>query len=126
MRRAGWLAFLSWAPVGAAWALAIAAAPSFGLFVLPPAALALVLAARALRIWPEGLGAAVGIGAVLLVVAFLNSDYRACPEGGLTLAPGQHEISCGGFDPAPFLVLGLVVAAAAVVTFGALLRRVSR
>lgn len=123
-RRTGWPAFAGWILVGACGAIVLAAAPSFGLLVVPVAGAAAVLAAYRLRSWPEALGLGEGIGIVLLVVALVNRDYRSCPSNGvLTLAPGQQSVSCGGLDPAPFTVLGLTVCVAAAVAYGVAARR---
>ena len=121
--RTGVVAFLGWIPAGTCITLGVAAAPSFGLFVLPLAAVALVLARRRLRAWPEALGAFVGGGCVLLVIALVNSDYRSCSSGPVTAPAGQSSLSCGGLDPAPFLVAGLALCAAAAVAYAALSRR---
>jgi hypothetical protein len=124
MRPSGWYAFLGWVSVGACGALVILAAPSFGLFLLPIAGLGFVLAAQQLRIWPEALGAGAGVGVALLAVALLNRDYHPCPSNAvIRLAPSQHSVECGGFDPAPFLVAGLALCALTALVYATLGRR---
>jgi hypothetical protein len=60
---------------------------------------------------------------VLLVIALVNSDYRSCSSGPVTAPAGQNSVSCGGLDPAPFLVVGLALCAAAALVYAALRRR---
>jgi hypothetical protein len=122
-QRTGLAAFLLWIPIGACAALGLAAAPSFGLFLLPFAVVAIVVARWKLRPWPEALGAGLGVGVVLLVVAIANNDYRACSGGPITVAPGESSVSCGGLDPAPFLLMGLALCASAAVLYFTLRRR---
>jgi hypothetical protein len=123
-RRTGWLGFAYWVPAGALLTLTVAAAPSFGLLLLPPAVLAIVLTARRARSWPEVLGAGDGAGAVLLAIAAINGDHRSCSAGHvLVLAPGERSAECGGLAPMPFLVIGLVVCIGAAVTHLVLMRR---
>jgi hypothetical protein len=124
-RRSGLPAFVGWTAVGACGALGLAAAPSFGLVVLPFAVVAIAIAARTLRTWPEGLGAIAGVGVLLLVIALLNSDYRSCSEGPVTAAAGDNSVSCGGLDPIPLLVVGVVLCFAAGIGYAALNRRAS-
>jgi hypothetical protein len=74
------------------------------------------------------LAAALGvIGLALLVVAAINSDYTACapgePVGGGVNADGSTYVSCGGTDPTPFLVLGLVALGLALAAAALSVRR---
>lgn len=118
MKGRGPVWFGAWLAVGAALTLSFLAGFSIGLFVLPFALVLLaIVATRAPRL-PEALGFVSGIGVALLLVAFLNRDYEACPANGvLRLAPGQQSVSCGGLDPYPWLYLGLTVTAAGVVMY---------
>jgi len=118
-------AFIGWIAVGACAALGLAAAPSFGLFVLPFAVVAIAIAARRLRAWPEGLGAIAGVGVLLLAIALLNGDYHSCSDRPVTAASGDGSVSCGGLDPAPLLLAGLVLCFAAGIAYAALNRRAS-
>src|SRR5438046_226458 len=124
--RAGWAGFLAWAVAGVVAGLAIAAAPSFGLFLLPVAIGLVVLLAKRVRAWPEALGALEGAAAVVLVIGFLNLGSTPCEgsSGEVTLAPGQHDVGCGGLAPGPFLVVGCLLAITGVAAYWALrLRR---
>lgn len=114
-------------PVGVLVGLTVAGAPSFGLLLLPLAVLAIAVASRRARSWPEVLGAGEGAGAVLLLIAVLNRDNRACPNGHVLVVPaGQRSAECGGWAPMPFLVLGLAVCIGAVLTYQVLARRADR
>jgi len=121
--RAGWTGFLAWAVSGALASLTIAAAPSFGIFLLPVAVAVALLVARTVRAWPEALGALEGVAAAALLVGLLNLGYTACPTSGVvTLAPGQQSVECGGLEPAPFLIAGGVLAIAGLAGYRALRR----
>jgi hypothetical protein len=112
-RNAGWPSLVYWSFGFSLLAFAILGMMSIGIFVLPFAAIVLLLVARRHRGWPEApLGAALGVAAALLFVAFGNLDYSPClPEHRvMVLAPGQ-SFSCGGRDPKPWLFLGLLLAA---------------
>lgn len=104
-------------PAVAAWALgfafltyAVLGAMSIGMLLLPAVILGLSLAGWHFRAWPEAAtGALLGSGAVLLAIGFLNLGTVPCPQAGtMTLAPGQSW-SCGGRDPTPWLVAGVVL-----------------
>ena len=106
-RFAGWKGFLAWALAGGLLVFAVLSGFSMGLFVLPLAGVLLWFVARRASGWPESLGLGAGLGAVCLLVAFSNRSYKPCPEGPITLAPGETEFECGGFDPLPWLIAGL-------------------
>ncbi len=110
-----------WSIVGALVAFALVSVASVGVFVVPIAAIAALLAARYLGIGLELLGLVMGAAAISLLVALLNLDYRPCPAGDLRLEPGaMSEQSCGGFNPLPWFVAagGLAVASVAGYTIG--------
>jgi hypothetical protein len=113
--KARWRWFAAWAVVGGLVAVAVLGALSIGIFVLPFAGLGLWLLLRSGRRWPELLGAVSGAGIVCLAVAAINRDSAPCPDGPVVLAPGETSLSCGGFDPLPWLIAGglLSVAGAA-------------
>lgn len=113
----GWKGFLAWAAAGGLLVFAVVSGLSIGLFVLPLAVVILVLVVRRVRGWPEILGAGAGCGAICLLIAFLNRDYNPCPEGPITLGPGESEFECGGFDPLPWLVAGLALVALSTLTY---------
>jgi hypothetical protein len=117
--RSGWNSFAEWALALALLSFALIGAASIGRFVFPFAIVALVLAERRNRPWPEPLmGGLVGIGAVLLFVAYRNRNYAPCPPGRfpMRLAHGEH-FSCGGFDPMPWLAIGALLTAAGFVGY---------
>ena len=114
MRR-GPIGFVAWAAVGALAAFAVATAPSIGLLLMPVAAVAVVLAARRIRVWPEAFGLLEGVAAIALTIGLLNLGNTPCPSSGeLVLRPGEHEASCGGFDPMPLLIAALILAVVGV------------
>jgi hypothetical protein len=115
--RKGWEPFGEWAVAFGLLALALIGAASIGLFIFPFAILALFVAARRNRLLPEALmGGLVGVGSICLFVAYRNRSYSPCPPGPMRLAHGQH-FSCGGFDPMPWLTIGLGLSAAGLVGY---------
>ena len=109
--RRGWRSLAEWAVALSLVALAVIGAMTIGMFVLPVAIAAVVLAARRNRAWPEALmGGLVGVGSVFLFVAYRNRSYSLCPPGPMRLSHGEH-FSCGGFDPMPWLTIGLLLIA---------------
>lgn len=112
-KRQGWPWFLAWTVAGGL--LAFSLLTWLALFLLPAALAAVLLAARLGRVWPELLGAVTGAGLTLLGIAFANRDFTPCPASGeLTVPPGGTSESCGGLDPVPWLVAGLVLVAAGI------------
>jgi len=110
--------FGAWLAVGAAFALSFLGAPSIGLFVLPFALVLLVIVVRRSLHLPEAIGLVSGIGVMLLLVALRNRDYEPCSANGFQrLAPGQQSASCGGWDPHPWLYLGIGVTATGVLAY---------
>jgi hypothetical protein len=115
--RSGWQSLAEWGLALGLVALAIVGAMSIGMFVLPIAIVAVVFAARRNRVWPEGpMGALVGVGTICLFVAYRNRSYSPCPPGPMLLAHGEH-FSCGGFDPMPWLTIGVLLTAAGLVGY---------
>jgi hypothetical protein len=111
------LSFAGWIVVGALLALTVIGALSIGVFVLPLFGLAFAYVSRHTRYPLDALGGLVGIGAVLLAVAYVNRDSRPCAAG--------YAFSCGGFDPHPWLFTGLVFAGVGLIGY-ATLRTLSR
>jgi hypothetical protein len=111
MRRwTGWTAFVAWSAVGALLVFSFLSGFSIGLFILPFALIAILLVATHASGWPEAIGVIAGAGAVSLLIAFLNRDYSPCPESGvLTVPAGETSAECGGFDPMPWLVGGIIL-----------------
>lgn len=107
----GWRWFAAWCAAGALFTFSFLTGLSIGLLVLPFAAAAVLFVAWRAPHVLETLGSVAGVGVTLLLVAFLSRDYRPCPEGGLSLppdAPPGTSVECGGFDPAPWLLAGLM------------------
>lgn len=118
--------FWAWSIVGAALALTFLTGFSIGLLLLPFALLLLSLVVYFSPRWPESIGFIEGVGLLLLVIAYLHRDDRACPPSGtLQLAPSSagESVSCGGLDPHPWLYTGLVIAALAALAY-AVARRI--
>ncbi len=126
-KRTGWGALFEWALALGLVALTLIAAASVGLWVAPFALAALAVAHRRNRAWPEAaLGGAVGVGSVCLLVAYRNRTYSPGPPSGSStpLIAGPH-FRCGGFDPAPWLAMGLVLGATGLAAY-LLFRRTHR
>ena len=98
--------FWLWALAGALIAFSLIAAASIGLFVLPVAGLATLVAARRTRTRVEMFGALVGVGGVCGLIALL-----------------QH--GPGSLDATPWIVAAVVFAAAGVLGYGVLRRRLA-
>lgn len=110
--------FGAWLAVGAAFTLSFLGALSIGLFVLPFALVLLVIVVRRSPYLPEAIGFVSGIGVMLLLVAFRNRGYEPCSADGFQrLAPGQQSVSCGGWNPHPWLYVGIAVTAAGALVY---------
>ncbi len=123
----GWRWFGAWVGAGILLAFSLVSALSIGLFVLPFALVALWAVARGSRYWPTALGLISGAGLVCLLIWALNRDYEPCPPGGISVSADDPSSSftCGGHDPLPWLVAGIVLTLAGAVAF-AVLRRLDR
>ncbi len=111
-------ALAAWSAAGLLTASAALSLPSYGMFVLPFAVLAVVFAARRFSLGRGALGLSVGAGLAFIAVGLANLDYRPLPSSGTaSLAPGQTSVTYGGSDPRPWFVAGsiLVVASLAIV-----------
>lgn len=104
----GWWDLAEWALAFGLLAFSVIAGFSIGWLVLPFAVVALVLTSRRSRPWPEApAGMLVGIGAVLLMIAFIHRNYVPCPPMGEPMVMRRGEsFSCGGSSPVPWLVAG--------------------
>jgi len=98
----GWRWFAAWAAAGALVVFSVLALPSIGLFVLPFALVACWLVARRSRDSLSALGALSGGGLVCLVI-----------------------VAAGGFDPMPWLAVGIALTLGGAVAF-AVARRLDR
>ena len=118
MKNAGrWRGFAAWVVAGGL--LTFSLLSFLRLFLLPVALVACWLAGRGTRSALELLGAVAGAGLVCLGIAFVARDHSPCPPGGsLTIPPGETSVSCGGFDPLPWLVAGLSLVVAGALAYG--------
>jgi hypothetical protein len=117
-----WGGFALWAGVGALFGLSGIAMPSIGLLVLvlAVAVVALLRAGRYLQVWPDVAGFLPGAGGLSLLVGLANLTSTPCPSTGSGFAgPGATGAvsSCGGFDPVPWLVIGVVLTATGFAAF---------
>jgi hypothetical protein len=128
-KRVGWRAFAEWALALALLAFALITLPSIGMFIFPFALLAIALAARRNRAWPEAAtGGPTGVGTICLYLAFVRRGYSPCPEMPIRIQihPGESgsgSFSCGGLQPLPFLTVGLLLVAAGVAGYLVLRQR---
>jgi hypothetical protein len=99
---AGCTGFWAWSAAGALMSFSLLTGFSIGLFVLPLAAAALLLAARRFPYIAESLGFLAGIGATLFLVAFIQ-------------ATGD-----GSLSPGPWLIAGGVCASFAIAGYSSL------
>jgi hypothetical protein len=115
-RGPAWLG--AWLAVGAAFTLSFPGALTIGLFVLPFALVLLLIVVRRSPHLLEAIGLVSGTGVMLPLLAFRNRDYEPCSANGFQrLAPGQQSVSCGGWNPHPWLYLGIAVTAAGVLAY---------
>jgi hypothetical protein len=113
MHWAGWKAFAAWGVSGALLGLSFLGAASMGLFIFPFALIAVFVTARRASGWPEAVGVLGGAGAIFLVLAFLSRNYTSCSQpGALSIRPGETSAECGGFDPLPWLIVGIALVSA--------------
>jgi len=96
----GWVWFVAWAVVGAAYAFGLLGVLSIGMFVLPCALLTTWYLARRRRSLDGVAGVLSGIGVPLLVLAMLN---RGGP--GVVCDGGKCEQQ---FSPWPWLIAGVL------------------
>lgn len=123
MPKTGWVPFILWALPGAVVGLQITA---LGILLLPLAFLAIVLLTKRTRIWPESIGAIVGIAAVLVAIGLINSDYWTCPPSGKLItrtATSMTIESCGEVNPLPWLLGGGILAFVAPLSYAVQLQR---
>ncbi|MFL5963717.1 MAG: hypothetical protein ACJ757_12575 [Gaiellaceae bacterium] len=96
----GW--FAAWIVVGCALAFG-AISFAVGPLVFIPAAVIAVLMVRSPAARPFAYGAPIGVGLLLLFVAYMNREGpgTTCWEDGTTMGCGQH------LNPLPWLLLGV-------------------
>jgi hypothetical protein len=105
----GWARFCAWALVGAG--LAISFVSFVGVLTILPVALVGFLLSRRSAVSPFGLSS--GIGAMLLVVAYLQRQGpdTTCVRTATSVTCDQH------LNPIPWLVAGLVFLTAGLVGY---------
>ena len=81
MQIPGWKALGLWALLGAFYGFVYLAMMSIGIFILPIAIVATIIAARKLRLWPEILGMVIAPAAVMLRLASMNWGFPRCAPG---------------------------------------------
>jgi hypothetical protein len=112
------VSFLLWGLASGLWVFSAIAAASIGIFGVPSAALAVVVAVRRAAPGPALFGLGFGPAAVLLLIGMLNLDYAPCGPGGVpVMRPGQTEASCGGLNPVAWFVAGGLLLALTVIAF---------
>jgi len=97
-RLSGLVGFAVWAAAGALFFFSLLTGFSIGLLILPAAAGVVIFAASWAPGTREATGFFAGVGAICLLVAYINRDP-------------------GGLDSRPWSIVGLGLIAAAVVTF---------
>lgn len=109
----GWWDLAEWGLAFGLLAFSVITGFSIGFLILPFAIAALVLALRRTRAWPEApTGGLVGIGAVLLMIAFLHRNDVLCrPEDQTMVLRRGESFSCGGLNPVPWLAAGAAASA---------------
>jgi hypothetical protein len=112
---------VAWFLVGAGAAVALLSAASIGLFLAPFVAVAAFLLARASH-GATATFAAVGAGAVLILVGLSDLDYRPCPDGAVVTSAGE-SYSCGGPRPEVVIGIGLLAVAGGTLGYARLRRR---
>jgi hypothetical protein len=119
VKLSGWGGFAAWAFVGALFSLSLLGAASIGLFIMPVAVLALLMVARTVQTWPEVAGLLEGMASMALFVGITNLGSTPCPETGSgTVGPGEAATtSCGGWDPSPWILVGLALAAVGLAVY---------
>ena len=117
-QRHGWPSLAEWTLAFGLVTYAILGLMTIGIFVVPFAIAAVVIAGRRNRGWPEAMfGGFLGVASICLLVAFLNRDYSLCPTT-IRLGPGDH-FRCGGRDPMPWLSVGGLLAATGLMGYTA-------
>jgi hypothetical protein len=118
-----WTGFAAWAVVGL---LLVGGAFLFPLLVITwPLGAAAVwrLVRRAVRA-AELVGFVNGVGVLCLLIAFTQRNSNPCGTSvTAVIGPGGGEAGCGGADPQPFLIFGLLLAVASATAYLGLRKR---
>src|SRR4051812_10785706 len=95
--------FLAWLGIGLLWMFAVVSAMTIGIFVLPFALVATVLAARRPNAALGAPGLVSGLGLPFLLIAYLNKDG----PGNVCRSTGGGGTSCvEEWSPWPWLAIG--------------------
>jgi hypothetical protein len=120
--RTGWASVGEWALALGLVAFAVISGMSIGMFVIPVALGAVLVAALRNQAWPEAMfGGFLGVGVACVVIAYLHRADARCPPmmpATMRLGRGEH-FRCGGLNPIPWLTNGLVLAASALLGYRA-------
>lgn len=117
---------MAWLAIGAGFALATAAAPSFGFFLMPFVLAAVLLGVIKLSVWPESIGALTGAAALGVLLALPTRQPSPCPSEGLRLSPGRPRmIECGEAIPVEVFIAASGLLVCSLVTYLLVARRQS-
>lgn len=117
-RRPGSFSLLLWILAYAGLTFTILASASIGYLVAPFALVFFLAVVVFAHLWPEApLGSLIGVGLLCLLVAFLSRDYEPCPGEPVILNPGDPSFSCGGMNPVPWLVVGILLSGAGAIGY---------
>jgi hypothetical protein len=110
---------------GACFALSISALAIFAL----PLGILVALALRRRSGGREELGLLAGVGIIIGAVGSIHMHYQACSAtGGSLVLPAGHtsvSSSCGGVDGVPWLIVGVLLTAGALILYWRASRRSS-
>ena len=127
MKHTGWPWFFAWAIAGVGAGLQVSA---IGILLLPLTLAWLYFLLRTSRATPEALGVLEGVAAVCFFVVAVNADYWTCPSSGeIVHNSGGSAVSidsCGGLNPWPWLIVGLVLSVVAPLAYRRMRRQVER
>ena len=114
----GWPAFRLYVLAGGLLSFGLVAAASIGLFVIPFGVFLFGLLIAYAPDWRDRWGAVAGVGAVGVLIGLLNLNSSPCPEvGWVVVGPGEGSYSCGGLEAWPWLVVGALIVATALVMY---------
>ena len=111
-----WRGFAAWALSGFLTSFAVITGFSIGVLILPFAIVSVAFSAMRAGTSAGLLGFPLGVGITALAIGVLHWGDTPCREqGSVGISLGETSGSCGGFDPVPWLVAGLIFVAIGVV-----------